>query len=245
MSRGFRFFGSAVCCAVLLAWPAAAQADWLVMRDGARLEVKGTWKASGKQIVFTALDGKLSSLRADQVDLEASARATEEANRVITDESPSDAEAQPKPKARWSLSDKDFPRTKPSSEDSTQESEKGEGRPTAPPTPKSDLEVLVWSQSVDPARNRIKVAGTLQNSGKDMAASIALEVQLIDRQGVVVGSQKATLQKASLAPGESIEFATSFPQVVFYDKVNFVPAGTMLKVEPGDVKGKAAPPDAE
>lgn len=233
--------------AVCLAAAAVAQADWLVLRDGAQIELKGTWKVSGKRVVFTPLDGKLSSLRADQVDLEASARVTEQALRASQAEQAEKAEQKEpaRPKARWSFSDKDFARP-PAAEtpEGAAEASK-EGAAATPPPPKSDLEVLVWSQSVDPARNRIKVSGTLQNSGAEMAASVALEVQLIDRQGVVVGEQSAGIKKASLAPGESTEFSTSFPQVVNYEKVKFLPTATMFKVDSKGEKGKAPPPGAE
>jgi len=233
--------------AACLAAAAAAQADWLVLRDGAQIELKGTWKVSGKQVVFTPLDGKLSSLRVDQVDLEASARVTEQALRASQAEQAEKTEAKEpaRPKARWSFSDKDFVKP-PVTETPTGATEASkEDAAAIPPLPKSDLEVLVWSQSVDPARNRIKVSGTLQNSGAEMAASVALEVQLIDRQGVVVGEQSAAVKKASLAPGESTEFATSFPQVVNYETVKFLPTATMFKVDSKGEKGKATPPGTE
>ncbi len=241
MIEGIRNSGAIV--AALLLWSAAAEADWLVLRDGARLEVNGPWKISGRQVVFTAPDGKLSSLRADQVDLEASARATEEALRAREtkgDEAPSVAE--PSPKARWSFSDKDFAHPTPPSEVSAVAPEEGEdGAKTAPPeAPKSSLDVVVWSQSVDPSRNRIKVSGTLQNSSKDMAASVELEVQLVDREGVVVGAQGATVRKLSLAPGESTDFVTTFPQVINYETVKFAPKASMFKVEPKEEKAKPA-----
>ncbi len=229
-----------------LAAATVAQGDWLVLRDGAQIELKGTWKVSGKRVVFTPLDGKLSSLRADQVDLEASARVTEQALRASQTEQAEKTEAkEPARKARWSFSDKDFERPPAAEAPSGATAGSKGGAAATPPPPKSDLEVLVWSQSVDPARNRIKVSGTLQNSGADMAASVALEVQLIDRQGVVVGEQSAGVKKASLAPGESTEFATSFPQVVNYETVKFLPTATMFKVDSKGEKGKATPPGAE
>src|SRR3954449_11180111 len=68
----------------LLAWGAAAyapaRADWLVTREGGRVETKGPWQVKGKLVVFArAGDGSLASLRATEVDLDASAKATTEA----------------------------------------------------------------------------------------------------------------------------------------------------------------------
>ncbi len=214
----------------------AAAADWLVLRDGSRIEVKGAWKVSGKQIVFTEMEeGRLSSIRGDLVDLDASARATEEAlhapDAAVAD--PSGVET--KPKARWSFSDKDFTRAAAVEEPSVADGgEDGAEGAKAPPAPKSDLDVVVWSQSVEPARNRIKVSGTLLNGGKNMAASVVLEVQLIDRQGVVVGAQSAVLQRTSLAPGETSDFSTTFPQIVTYEKVKFEPKASMFKIDAPD-----------
>ena len=219
--------------AALLVVAAGAQADWLVLKDGSRLEVKGTWKVSGKQIVFTTLDGKLSSLRGDLVDLDASAKATEEALRQqVEAEVEVKAEPEPKPKAKWSFTDKDFERPKAAEGEEGAGDDAKDAQPAAPAAPKSDLDVVVWSQSIDPARNRIRVSGTLQNEGKDMAASIELEIQLVDRQGVVVGAQPGVLQKLSLAPGESTDFSTIFPQIISYETVKFAPKASMFKVEP-------------
>lgn len=62
--------------AVTLLSPAFAHADWLVTRDGQRIETQGPWKVQGKLLVFTNAQGQLSSLRASEVDLEASEAAT-------------------------------------------------------------------------------------------------------------------------------------------------------------------------
>ncbi len=61
--------------ALLVAAPAAG--DWLVLRDGSRLETDGPWKVKGRQVVFTRPGGTLAALRLADVDLEASAEATE------------------------------------------------------------------------------------------------------------------------------------------------------------------------
>lgn len=63
-------------CALLFLVAATAQADWLVLQNGERLETRGTWTVKGKQIVYTAPDKSLRSLRLSEVDLEASHRAS-------------------------------------------------------------------------------------------------------------------------------------------------------------------------
>ena len=68
--------------AILAAGPALpAKADWLVTREGARVETQGAWKVKGKLVVFHTSTGKLSSLRVAEVDLDASRRATEPFHR--------------------------------------------------------------------------------------------------------------------------------------------------------------------
>ena len=56
-----------------------ASGDWLVSRDGERIETRGPWTVKRSSVVFTAANGALSSLRLADVDLEASEKATAEA----------------------------------------------------------------------------------------------------------------------------------------------------------------------
>jgi glutaredoxin len=60
----------------LVAVPAGA--EWLVLRDGARLEVKGAPRVEGRRVTFTTKQGTLAALPAAEVDL----AATEAANRA-------------------------------------------------------------------------------------------------------------------------------------------------------------------
>lgn len=60
----------------LAAFPAGA--EWLVLRDGARLEVKGAPRVEGRRVTFTTKEGTLAALPAAEVDL----AATEAANRA-------------------------------------------------------------------------------------------------------------------------------------------------------------------
>ena len=55
-----------------------ASADWLVTRDGQRVETKGPWKVKRNQVIFTLPNGTLSSLRLSEVDLDLSQQLTVE-----------------------------------------------------------------------------------------------------------------------------------------------------------------------
>lgn len=63
---------------MLAGWLTAstAAADWLVTRDGERIETRGAWEARGRRVVFTSTSGTLSSIRLSEIDLEASREAT-------------------------------------------------------------------------------------------------------------------------------------------------------------------------
>src|SRR6476661_7310749 len=58
---------------------APAAADWLVTREGGRIETRGAWKVKNQLVVFTLPNGTLSSLRLSEIDLAASEKATEKA----------------------------------------------------------------------------------------------------------------------------------------------------------------------
>jgi len=66
----------------ILAWgalgllvAAGAGADWLVLKDGTRVETKGDWQQKGRQVQFKTPDGRFQALPAGEVDLEASRKA--------------------------------------------------------------------------------------------------------------------------------------------------------------------------
>ncbi len=93
MIRGLLILGAA-----LLASPVAG--DWLVLRDGTRLETEGPWEVKGRQVVFTRPGGGLAALRLADVDLESSAEATDvsQAEPAVAD--PATAEPPPPGKVR-------------------------------------------------------------------------------------------------------------------------------------------------
>lgn len=61
---------------LLVLVPALAQADWLILHNGVRVETKGHWTVKGKLVVYTSLDKTLRSIRLSEVDVEASTRAS-------------------------------------------------------------------------------------------------------------------------------------------------------------------------
>ena len=58
------------------AWGPASvlHADWLIARDGTRVETRGPWWVKGKQITFYTKVGVFASIRTADVDLDATLR---------------------------------------------------------------------------------------------------------------------------------------------------------------------------
>lgn len=81
------------------------QADWLLTRDGKAVETRGAWKVEGKLVKFTSKAGTLSSIRLDEVDLEAS--RTETARRSAAPEPPPKPAAGPAKKSVRVIQDAD------------------------------------------------------------------------------------------------------------------------------------------
>ncbi len=59
--------------------PTSLPADVLVTKDGETIETQGPYEVKGRRITYTNHIGRLTMIRTDAIDLEASARATEEA----------------------------------------------------------------------------------------------------------------------------------------------------------------------
>ncbi|MEE8524590.1 MAG: hypothetical protein V3T72_11720 [Thermoanaerobaculia bacterium] len=88
---------------------AVTQADWLVTRDGAKVETRGAWEVRGRMVIFTQPGGTLSSMRLAEVDLDASRAATEAA---AAPPPPAPAEEKPRPSV-LTLTDDDVGRGEP------------------------------------------------------------------------------------------------------------------------------------
>ena len=96
-----------------LAATPSSRGDWLVTREGARIETRGAWEVRGRTIVFTTPAGTLSSIRSDEIDLEASRELTSAAaTAAAAAPEPAAAEAAPKPPV-MTLTDRDVGRGEP------------------------------------------------------------------------------------------------------------------------------------
>ena len=202
---------------------APARADWLVTREGGRVETKGPWQTKGKLLVFTrAADGALASLRVSEVDLDASAKATAAAK--VQESSPPAPEA-PKKKLAV-LTDQNFRKTAPPGSADARPADKKPGAPSGP------LTVGSWKRSESPEGDGLVIEGTLHNSTGDMIINSAVEVQLYNEVGDRVGTAQGLLSSTSVQPNGSADFRANFPGVFTFADVKFQPQGIPLDMNP-------------
>ncbi len=212
--------------ALVLTVTGSASAAWLVTHDGELIETSGDWKVDGRVILFTPIEGQLSSIRASEVDIEASrARSQRQEEEAIPESTPSSL------RTVLVLTDDDVGHVRPLSEaakaatqsPSTDEdgSEVGdaEGDDTAPTA--SVIEVVNWNERVDVEKNQLEVFGSVTNSGAGVATRTRLEVRLLDRSGELLERRRATLGEAVLRPGAVVPFSASFPGSPGFATVEF------------------------
>jgi hypothetical protein len=220
----------------VLAAAGPAAADWLVTKEGAKVETQGAWTVKGKLVVFKTPDGKLSSLRVVDVDLDASRNATEEAVAAQAQ-----AEAEPeKPAERKKsvrvITDKDV---RQGAAPGSPEAAAG-----SPPGPTSGPGVVVdtWKQDRDSEDGHVVINGSLQNASGATAVDLQLKVMLYDETGSLLATSQAALGAAALPPGEKIIFRADFPGYFSFATLKFEPTGKRLTTRPADQPIPAAPP---
>jgi hypothetical protein len=232
MSKRLRIVrGAALGLLVLGAAALPSRADWLVTREGGRVETKGSWQVKGKLVVFTrAADSGLASLRLAEVDLDASTRATSEAK--VQSEAPPPPE--PPKKKLAVLTDKDFKKPAPPDE----AGKAGDDKPVASNGPVS---VTSWKR-VD-GDNGVSLEGTLNNTTNSMIVNASVEIELYNEAGDRVGTSEALLTSTSVQPNGTVNFRANFPGVFTFSDAKFKPSGMPLDMNPpAEKKDDGAPP---
>jgi hypothetical protein len=229
------FMKTVLALALLAAGPASA--DWLVTREGGRVETKGAWTVKGKLVVFHTAAGKLSSLRVADVDLDASRRVTEEAVAAQAQ-----AAAEPdKPAERRKpvrvITDKDVRPASPApaAEETLAEGEEGGEEAAAPaPGPASGPGLVIeeWNQGRDPEQDHVLISGTLQNASSATAANLKLKILIFDETGTLIASSQAALATGALPPGQKTAFKAEFPGYFSFATIKFEPDSRRLVTQP-------------
>jgi hypothetical protein len=212
---------AAVLCLTAAFGPAAppAGADWLVTREGGRVETRGAWEVKGRLVVFRAADGNLSSLRLADVNLDASRKATAEAGQARAGEAP------PRPPARrpvvLSITDKDVRQAAPAAKPPGGDPKSPETPADPPASAPSGLGVATWQRSLDGTGGSVVVTGTVRNGSPGTAGDIKLTVILYDEAGAPLRAVPAALTATALPPGEQAEFRAEFPDVFGFASIRF------------------------
>jgi hypothetical protein len=233
MAAAHRAVLAATALAALLGGAGPARADWIVTREGARMETRGPWEVRGKLVVFTAPDGTLASVRLAAVDLEASRQATEEVRRP----KPAPPPVAAKRKSVVSITDKDFPKPAPAPAAPAEAApaEGGAAAPAAaPPASRSLVRVETWEQKERAEGDGIEITGVLRNEGSDIATEVALAVSTRDETGAQTGAVEAVLSAATLEPRGTATFRAMLPGVFTFSGVNFDVRSKGLKLQTVD-----------
>lgn len=185
--------------AVLLALPASA--DWLVMQDGSRLETRGEWSVEGAKVLFTLRNGTLSTVRARDVDLEASEALTRDKEAeaaAVAEAADADIEV---PDPVWTITDEDIPQA-----------------PIAPE--EIDIEPLVGAEGfglqdveevLDATGTSLVVRGVLINEADIPASLSAVRVLIVSPQdGGTLDVASAVVDQRELQPKTATRFSASF-----------------------------------
>lgn len=220
------------------AGPAAA--DWLVTKEGAKVETQGAWTVKGKLVVFKTPDGKLASLRAADVDLDASRNATEEAVAAQAQAEAEPEKAAPeRKKSVRSITDKDVRQAGPAAAPGSPEAA------AAAPASGPGVVVDTWKQDRDSEDGHVVINGSLQNASGATAVDLQVRVMLYDESGSLMATSQAALGAQALPPGEKIMFRADFPGYFSFAQIKFEPQGRRLATRPADQPIPATPPEGE
>jgi len=222
--------------ALLLAalFPPPAGGDWLVLRDGSRVETRGGWEERGRRVIFTAADGTLASLKSDQVDLAASRKATGEAAEPAPPPAPAPAAAAPRKAARrWTNADIPPGRGRApaaaaetgggsAAGDTEGEEGTGEERTDGPPEERPPSPVVVEGWERGESDDGVVLVGRLRNrSSSQVAAAVELLVVLFDREGRRLAESRAEVVPSTLTAGGEADFRAELPGVYDFGAVRF------------------------
>ena len=186
-----------------LALAGSAEADWLVTVEGQRVQTAGPWEQKGRMIVFRSADGTLASMRASEVDLEASQRLTEAAKRQA------ELDARPKPAVKREsvlrLTDADVGHVDPGAPvGNSDSSETGDAQ--------AGLAVTSWDRDYDDTNGGIIIRGEVRNGEPGPTRSISIFVILRNDAGTMVGRSRARLTRTFLSPRRDDDLRGALPR---------------------------------
>ncbi len=235
-----RSLAPSIAALLLAAVPAAA--DWLVLRDGTKLETRGPFTVRGATVVFTLPNGTLSMLKAKEVDLDQSAIATSQAKAAETAKPAETPKQQTgvrepaKQKPVLTLRDRDVAHVNEAGETVEKSDAKAEAA-----KPEPGLAVQGWQQTPTSDGTGTEVFGALKNDSRNTATDITVVVKVYDESGGMLGTAEAVVSSTALAPGQSTNFRAAFPGIVTFKDARFEVQSRGLVTAPvGDEKKPSA-----
>lgn len=205
-----------------------ASADWLVYKDGTRLETEGGWTTKGKLIVFSLPNGVLSAVNAREIDLDASRELT----RSVRATPPGPVQIapeviEPRRKARIVITDADVGHVDPArfgtSPDAEPQTEVQE----------SDLLVTKWARS-EPDDDGILIVGHLRNDSDRAKTAVTVTVRALGKDDQILGEKSAILHATTLMPGGSTRFEARLDRVFTFQEMKFETTSIDLEVAAPD-----------
>jgi hypothetical protein len=211
-----------------------ARADWLLLRDGSRVETRGPWEVHGAQTVFHLANGTLAAVRTAEVDLQGSERLTAEAQAP----KPAPTPAPPRePVLR--LTDADVGHVDegapggPAAATPPAAVRPAAGAQATTPAPAvAGLEVARWSARFDVEGGRTTVRGTLRNGGTTIAYNLKMTVTPVGAGGQELSTAEATISTPGLPPGGSASFEASYPGHVEIADARFAISADLATLQP-------------
>jgi hypothetical protein len=208
-----RALAVAVLAAGLLAAGAHA-AEVVVLKGGARIELKAPWTQQGNNAILTRADGAVLSVPLSDIDRNATAAARKAAgalqdSAVAPAQTPAQTPAEALrasravQKAKVRLTDADV------SHEAVQYAEAGSGEKKDSPKGAARLDVAGYDQSK--AGGSLLVRGSVRNFGGTTANNSRMAVSAMDLDGGLIATGEASLAKGNLEPYETVAFTASIP----------------------------------
>ena len=200
--------------------PGAACADWLVTRDGARIETKGAWKVDGRRVLFTMPNGTLSTIRTEEINLDQSALVTTQIREALLHPVPLVKE---KKEPVMRLTEKDIPPMGGLEESA--EVKKGEAKQDE----LSALEVISWEKTENSTGDGLEIFGTIKNGSTNIITTPTLLVAIYDADGGLLATNSGDVNSPQIQAGKTANFRVAFPGVPDFAAVKFDAQGRGFK----------------
>lgn len=180
----------------------SAGADWLVMKDGSRVEARDGWDIRGERVVFTSARGTLSMVRLSAVDM----AATELANAPLATVGSAPAAIEEEgPRPVMVLTNADLPSVE-------REVEEAVAKVLPAVSDRQPVQVVEWTEHEMPGGG-LELRGTVRNVGQNMASNITVRAGIEEPNGELVTEGTAFLGSDALLAGSTTSFRLMLPDV--------------------------------